>query len=117
MTIRKYIDGDFEQIKKLAVSYNLNLPEFFSNCYVAVDKDDKIIAFAVIRYVPMIEPFISDNSLAGKRLFDMMIKELKENKMNLVCRCNIEPENKDLLEKLGFEQVFEDSIQMELLKR
>lgn len=110
ITYRKYIDSDFQQIKNLAAQYNIELPSY-GDCYIA-EEFGKIIGFTIIRSVPIIEPFVCTNPLAGKKLYDLL---LNENTFPVI-RCNIDSENIFLLERLGFKEVFKDKIQMEKIK-
>lgn len=111
MTIRGYVDSDYQEIKALAEKYNINLP-IEGKVIVAVDDNNKVVSFMIMRGIMMIEPFIGENSLANKHLFDkfewlMNISDVK------IVRCNIEKKNIKLLEKLGFYRVFEKHVQME----
>jgi len=114
MRIRQYQANDIEQCFKLGVKYNINLPNDGS-VMVAQDDSGNVKAFMIVRPIIIIEPFISENPLAGKKLFESFIEALKLTSPYKMIRANIDPENKQLLEKLGFDQVFEDKIQMEKL--
>ena len=115
ITFRKYLPKDLEQVKELADIHCLKIPvEGF--CLVAVDENDVVEGFTIIRNVPMIEPFICTNPLIAFKLYEQiidMIPELISSVSGIPIRCNIQKHDKILLEKLGFEQVFEDQIQME----
>lgn len=111
MTIRRYNDSDYQEVHSLATKYELNIPES-GDMMVTVDDNGNLKGFMVVRPVMMIEPFIGENSLANKKLFDKFEWLMNVSKVKVV-RCNVEKKNKKLMEKLGYYPVFEDHIQME----
>ncbi len=113
MTIREYKIEDSEQIKDLAMKYNLNLPAD-GKIIVAESSLGKIVGFVCVRLVPMITPFVSENSLMGKQLFDYIENKLKEKNYPLI-QCYVEEKNRGLLEKLGFCRIFPKHLIMEKL--
>jgi hypothetical protein len=119
ITIRKYEPSDSAQIEELSKIHSLRIPaEGF--CLVAVDENNVVEGFTIIRYVPMIEPFVCTNPLIAKKLYDgilaMVPKSIYGNSVVPV-RCNIQEHDRELLEKLGFEQIFEGQIQMEKINK
>lgn len=105
MKIREYKPEDYDKVKDLAEKHNLNLPSE-GKIILAEDDEGRIVSFINFRMVLFIEPFVSENPLAGKKLFDEAEKRIKEGNLRIV-RCFTDVNNKELLEKLGFYEINE----------
>ena len=62
---------DLEQIKELCESHNIRVP-YNSNVVFVAEDGDKIVGVVGLKYMPMIEPIISDNSVVAVTLFHMI---------------------------------------------
>ncbi len=110
MNIRLGQKKDMEQVRALSEKYNLNLPG--DGVLMVAENEGKIWGYTILRPLVMIEPFVSESITASKRLYEV-IHQMLEIENAHILRCNIKKENKNLLSKLGFTQVFENLIQME----
>lgn len=112
MKIREAKTEDIQTLNEMAVKYKLDLPPD-GTVIVAETNSGKIEAFAILRGVYFVEPLISENPLATKDLWDY-IKEKSIKKNVRILRCFAEPKHFKLLKKIGFYQVFEKKIPMEI---
>jgi N-acetylglutamate synthase-like GNAT family acetyltransferase len=113
MVIRVSESSDIDQINELAEKYGLDVPHD-GTLVVAEDSEGSIKAFVNLRPVMMVSPFVAENPVMGKKLYDYCEEKLKQNNYSLL-QCYVEPYNKGLLEKLGFKQIFSEHIIMEKL--
>ena len=104
MIIRYYKNTDEDQIQELAKKNGILVPEE-GLLIVAEDNSGKIVGFINLRYVPMIEPLICGNPLAGRKLLDEAEMILKVNNQQ-VMRAIVGDEVRDLAVKDGFYEVF-----------
>jgi len=111
MEIRDYIDADFEEIQLLAKKYEINIPSD-GKIIVVVNDEGIILAFSCIRLIPFVEPMIGESPVASVKLWNYLDEKLREGNMK-VLRCYTDQKNKELFEKVGFKQVFNDKITME----
>jgi hypothetical protein len=111
MIIRAYIRSDEDQIQELAKKHNISVPDY-GEILVAETDDGKIIGFINLRTVVMIEPLISENPLATNKLFDEAMLRLKIKKAPIV-RAFVKKGNKNLADRVGFNEVFCDEIIIE----
>jgi len=111
MIVRKAKDKDMGRIKQLAEKNNLSLPD--EGLVVVVEADDKIEAFANIRAVLMIEPFVSENPIASKKLWEHIKTKTQLGGFKIL-RCFAQEKDKNLFGKLGFYRIFEKHIPMEI---
>lgn len=102
---------DLLQLTLLAKKHNLNFPSE-GKVFVCEDSEGKIKACTNVRMVLFIEPFIAEDPISGKRLWDFVEKKIKENKVRII-RCFARKENIELYEKIGFYKIFSDHISME----
>jgi hypothetical protein len=105
LTIKQYNPNDFDKITEYAESKGFNLPPE-GILYIAEDKGE-IKGLCNIRFVAMIEPFISDSPQVSKQLFDNMEFMLRQNNVKIV-RAFTKDVNDGLLKKLGFYKIKED---------
>ena len=110
--IRQAKEEDLTQVRELAEKHKLPLPAE-GNLIVAVTVSGKVEAFANIRPVFTIEPFVCENSLAGKKLWDYIENRTRKSSIKIL-RCFIEQKNEKLLKKLGFYRIFKKSLTMEI---
>lgn len=111
MKLREATLQDMPELKDMALKYEIDFPED-ARILIAENDEGEIKAFAALRPMVQITPFISENPLIGKKLFDHMQDYLQSFHYPMV-QCFTDPENKDLFTKLGFQQVFDDKIIME----
>lgn len=112
MIIARFIPEYRDQLEELCLKHKINIP-YSSEVWMAVDENtNKLVGLIGIRSVAFIEPLISENPLAGKKLFDRAEKFFKENKVKVV-RCFTKPEHEELFNKAGFEKVFPEEIILE----
>jgi len=105
--IRDYIlENDSSKIKEFSEKYGLFVPEE-GKIIIAEDNNGEIKAIANLRYVLMIEPFISENPMTGKKLFDWIENKIKEAGIKII-RCYANDKNAGLFKKIGFYEVFEN---------
>lgn len=112
MDVRLYKPDDETAVKEFAKKHNLEFNLNASIVIIAEDDNKNIIGLSSIRSVAFIEPFISENPLTSFKLYATTIKLLEKLEQPIV-RCFTTPEHKELFEKVGFEQVFCDSIILE----
>lgn len=111
MKIRDYEISDYPRIKELADKYKINLP-YEGKLIVAEDKNGEIKAFANIRLVPMIEPFISENTMIGNKLWNYIEEKTRKGGVKIT-RCFTESKNEGLFKRLGFYRIFNKHCFME----
>lgn len=112
MIIRDYKNSDYEAITELANKYKISLPSE-GKIIVAENSKGKIVAFANIRPVIFIEPFIGENPLVGYQLWEYIKEKSIKGKIKII-RCFAEPKHFKLFRKLGFKRVFNKKIPMEI---
>lgn len=102
---------EIEAVNKLAAKYNITVPAD-ARIIIAVNDEGEIRAFAGLRPVITVTPFVSENPRMGKELFDHAEGYMKSLGYPLV-QCITDPENEGLFNKLEFAKVFEGKIIME----
>lgn len=103
MNYRLATEADLPQIKELCERNSVSVP-LINWCFVAED-DDKIIGYVNAGVVGFIESFVTENSVAGLRLFSMIDGVLRINQVNPTIAGVINPEAGKELVKLGFEKI------------
>jgi hypothetical protein len=104
MIIRDYTKTDEDSIRDLAKKYDIFIPDDGS-VLIAEDDNGKIVGFVLVRSVTMIEPFITENPLAGKKLLDELMLQLKVKQVPIV-RGVVSDEHLNIAERYGFAKVF-----------
>lgn len=112
MIITRYLPEYFPQVETLCNKYGVNVP-LSSDVWLAIDDKNKVVALIGLRNVAFIEPLISENPLAGKKLYDKAEEFLKHNHHQKLIRCFTKSENEELFTKIGFKRSFNDYIIME----
>lgn len=111
MKIRIAKKEDMQQIIALAEKYNLEFSDKSINI-IAEDETGKIRGFITLRFVPFIEPMVSETAIAGLMLYQAAEKLLEEMEMPVI-RVFAAEQHEGLFQKVGFEEVFQDQIPME----
>ena len=101
-----------KELEQFAGAKNLSLPTEATFFY-AKDKNNEIKSLIAVRKIFMIEPLISDNHIATKKLLDFVFEYQESNK--IILRAFINKEKLSLAEKLGFTHEFKDKIIIERL--
>jgi hypothetical protein len=107
MDYREYTPADYEKVEHLAQKHGLSL-NYNSALYVA-ESEGKILSVIGVRLVPFIEPLVGENPVSNYRLSvlaEKMMKALGHKIIRIICK----PERKELFEKAGYNQVFENHI-------
>ena len=112
MEIRQAIQKDWEQIEQLAKEQGISLPKD-GTYIVAVNDNGNIRAFANMRGVIMIEPFISASPQASQKLWNHIAGVASEKGIKIL-RCFAKEKDVKLFTKLGFYKVFKKMIPMEI---
>ena len=105
---------DMEQINALAEKYGLSVPS--EGKLLVAEENGVIKAFVNVRFVTFITPFVSENPVIGKKLWDYVDDRLRKSGIKLV-QCFTKEKNVNLFEKLGFNKVFGDQAIMEKIYR
>jgi citrate lyase synthetase len=116
MTIRaldKKNIKEIEAVNNLAYKYEIDVP-IDATIIVAIDENDEVKAFVGLRPIINITPFVSNNPMIGKKLFDHAISYMKDNNCPLV-QCVTDPKNEALFKKLEFSKIYDGKIIMERL--
>lgn len=109
--MRYFVDNKSnKELEQFAEEKNLSLPTDATFLY-AKDKNNKIKSLIVLRKIFMIEPLISENHIATKKLLDLIFDYQESNK--IIIRAFIKKEKLSLAEKLGFTHEFKDKIIIE----
>lgn len=103
---------DLEQVKVLAERYGLNLPSE-GTVIVVENNAGEIVAFANMRGVIMIEPFVSASPQASLHLWKHIYNESRNRGVKIL-RCFAKERDIKLFTKLGFYRIFEKNIPMEI---
>ena len=111
MKVRIAKKEDIEQVKKLADKYNLEYSDQ-SIIILAEDDDKNIKGFIALRFVPFIEPMISESSIAALMLYQAAEKLLEQMEVPII-RIFAQEKHEELFKKVGFEEIFQDYISME----
>lgn len=112
MIVRDAKPEDQEQIEELAKKYGLDLPSE-GKIVVAETDEGEIKAFVNLRSVIFVEPFVAENPMLGKKLWDYLKYKSNEGGIKIM-RCFAKTENQKLYEKLGFYEIFNDMKAMEI---
>lgn len=110
MIYRDFEENDTQQIKDLCGKHKIGEPKLAH--IIVAEEGKRIVGFIALKNVVFIEPMISENPIASKKLFVLAERVLEENKIRTV-RCFCKINKKKLYSKVGFQQVFEDQIIME----
>lgn len=111
-TIRYAEAKDFAKIKELAHKHAISLPQ--DGSYIVVENSEgEIKAFANMRGVIMIEPFISTSPQTSRKLWNYISKTSQSRGVKIL-RCFTQEKNVKLLSKLGFYRAFKNLIPMEI---
>lgn len=112
MKIRDYIpEKDYEQVKKLAEKYKLNIPKD-GKIIIVENNNGEIKSFVNLRLVLYAEPFVSESPIYGKELWDYIEKKIEEKGIKII-RCFTKGKNLELFKKLGFYEAFGDQTALE----
>lgn len=113
MKVRIYNVKDEPNVSALLRDYEMSCSNE-SIKLVAEDENGNIRGLCAIRFMPMIEPFISTHPKASTMLF--AVTENLLGMMNAkIIRCYASEDHKELFGKVGFIEVFKDKIIMEKL--
>lgn len=113
--MKYFVDNKLnEELEQFAKEKNLFLPENAIFLY-AKDESNNLKSLIVLRKIFMIEPLISENHRATKKLLDLVFDFQEKN--NVVIRAFINKNILKVAEKLGFKQEFEDKIIIERIPK
>lgn len=99
-----------DELKQYAETKGIFLPDEATFLF-AKDKSNKIKSLIVLRKIFMIEPLISDNHIATKKLLDLVFDY--QNNNNIIIRAFIKKNKLKIAEKLGFTHEFKEHIIIE----
>ena len=109
--MRYFVDNKSnKELEQFAEDMYLSLTTDATFVY-AKDKNIDIKSLIVLRKIFMIEPLISENHIATKKLLDLIFDYQESNK--IIIRAFIKKEKLSLAEKLGFTHEFKDKIIIE----
>ena len=93
---------EYEEVAKLCERNNVVAPLRSSLILVAVTEDNRIVTVAAARNITIVEPFVSENSVASVKLFKAFIDVLTTifKKESVFCLCG--PEREKLFNDTGF---------------
>jgi len=112
MKVRQATQEDWEQIVKLANESEILLTKE-GTYLVAVNDNGNVRAFANMRGVIMIEPFVSASPQASDKLWKHISTEAMQKNIKII-RCFVKENNVNLFTKLGFYKIFKKLIPMEI---
>lgn len=114
MTIREAKIEDIEQVEAMAEKYGLCVP--YDGKLLIAENEGKIKAFVNVRTVTVITPFVSENPMIGKKLWDYVEEKFQKGGIRLI-QCITKEKNINLFKRLGFNKVFGDQVIMEKIYR
>lgn len=100
------LENDSNKINEFEKKYNITFPKE-GKLIIAEDNNGQIKAIANLRFVLMIEPFISENAIIGKKLWDYIENYIKEKGIKII-RCFANEKNAKIFKKAGFYECFEN---------
>lgn len=110
--IRAAEEKDVKEVIALAEKHNLSVP-LDASVIVKTNSAGKIEGFIALRNVIFIEPFVCENPVAAKKLWDYCIEGCKTNKIKIL-RCFAQEKHTKLFKKLGFYRIFKKYNSMEI---
>lgn len=101
------------EANQLAKKYDIDIPED-SIVILGMNDKEEIKSLIGLRNVLFVSPFISENHLIGKALYDYSLELIKGNNYSLI-QTYAKKKNEKLYNKFGFNTVFEEYLIMEKL--